>query len=40
MYCEADLRPFAKYVTKDHPLKILNGQPLVLLDLHSWRLRQ
>lgn len=31
MYCEADLRPFAKYVTKDHPLKILNGQPLVLL---------
>ena len=31
MYCEADLRPFAQYVTKDHPLKILNGQPLVLL---------
>ena len=21
MYCEADLRPFAKYVTKDHPLE-------------------
>ena len=31
MYVEADLSPYAKYVTPEHPLKILNGMPLILL---------
>ena len=31
MYCEADLRPYAQYVTPEHPLKILTGRALILL---------
>ena len=31
MYCEADLTPYAKYITPEHPLKIINGSPLILL---------
>ena len=31
MYCEADLTPYAKYITPEHPLKIVNGMPVILL---------
>lgn len=31
MYCEADLTPYAQYVTEEHPLKILSGHELILL---------
>ncbi len=31
MYCEADLTPYAQYVTPEHPLKLVNGMPLILM---------
>lgn len=31
MYCEADLTPYAKYITPEHPLKIVNGMPVLLM---------
>lgn len=31
MYLEADLRPYAQYSTAEHPLKLVNGIPLLLL---------
>lgn len=31
MYCEADLSAYAQYASPEHPLKILNGMPLILL---------
>lgn len=31
MYCEADLSAYAQYATAEHPLKIINGMPLILL---------
>ena len=31
MYCEADLTPYAQYITPEHPLKIVNGMPVLLL---------
>ena len=31
MYCEADLSPYAQYITPEHPLKIVNGMPVLLL---------
>lgn len=31
MYCEADLTPYAQYITPEHPLKIVNGMPVILL---------
>ncbi len=31
MYLEANLRPYAQYITAEHPLKIINGSPLLLL---------
>lgn len=31
MYCEADISGYAKYVSSEHPLRIINGQALILL---------
>ena len=31
MYCEADLTPYAKYASPEHPLKIATGQAMMLL---------
>lgn len=31
MYVEADLTPYAKYATPEHPLKFVNGTPIILL---------